>query len=207
MTSIESVGVLGPGLVGSGIAQAAAAAGYRSVVHDTVPDQLVGGRKRIATSLAGPVEKGKLAPDTDRAALDRPTLSVGPAGCDLIIEAATKEVVIVRDQSGFIGSLLLVPYRCDAIRATGRGVATLADLDTAMRLGAGSPMGPPTLTDFVGPDTLSRIGEIMFDEYRETRHAAPPRLKRMATGGRLGHESGRGFHDDSVELPAPGEFR
>ena len=294
MTPLGSVGVLGSGLMGSGIAQAAAAAGYRTVVRDTVPDQLVGGRKRIAESLARLVEKGKLAPDTDRAALDRLTFSVelaDLAGCDLIIEAVTedfalkaglwreldpvagpsaifasntsslsiaaqaavtargdrfvglhffnpvplmplvevvrgvstsdstmdravafvrslgKEAVIARDQSGFIVNLLLVPYLFDAIRALERGVATLADLDTAMRLGAGYPMGPLTLADFVGLDTLARIGEIMFDEYRETRYAAPPLLKRMVTAGWLGRKSGRGFYDYSVEPPVPGEFR
>lgn len=294
MTPLGSVGVLGSGLMGSGIAQAAAAAGYRTVVRDTVPDQLVGGRKRIAASLARLVEKGKLAPDIDRAALDRLTFSVelaDLAGCDLIIEAVTedfalkaglwreldpvagpsaifasntsslsiaaqaavtargdrfvglhffnpvplmplvevvrgvstsdstmdravafvrslgKEAVIARDQSGFIVNLLLVPYLFDAIRALERGVATLADLDTAMRLGAGYPMGPLTLADFVGLDTLARIGEIMFDEYRETRYAAPPLLKRMVTAGWLGRKSGRGFYDYSVEPPVPGEFR
>jgi 3-hydroxybutyryl-CoA dehydrogenase len=294
MTPLGSVGVLGSGLMGSGIAQAAAAAGYRTVLRDTVPDQLVGGRKRIAASLARLVEKGKLAPDTGRAALDRLTFSVELAdltGCDLIIEAVPedfalkaglwreldsvagpsaifasntsslsiaaqaavtargdrfvglhffnpvplmplvevvrgvstsestmdravefvrslgKEAVIARDQSGFIVNLLLVPYLFDAIRALERGVATLADLDTAMRLGAGYPMGPLTLADFVGLDTLARIGEIMFDEYRETRYAAPPLLKRMVTAGWLGRKSGRGFYDYSVEPPVPGEFR
>jgi 3-hydroxybutyryl-CoA dehydrogenase len=90
---------------------------------------------------------------------------------------------------------------------TGSGVAALADLDTAMRLGAGYPMGPLTLTDFVGRDTLARIGEIMFEEYREARNAAPPLLKRMVTAGRLGRKSGRGFYDSSVEPPVPGDFR
>ena len=294
MTSIGSVGVLGAGLMGSGIAQAAAAAGYRTVVRDTVPDQLVGGRARIAASLARLVEKGKLAPGSDRAALDRLYFTgelADLAGCDLIIEAVTedfalkaglwreldpiagspaifasntsslsiaaqaavtargdrfvglhffnpvplmplvevvrgvstsqttmdravefvrtleKEPVIARDQSGFIVNRLLVPYLFDAIRALERGVATVADLDTAMRLGAGYPMGPLALADFVGLDTLARIGDIMFDEYRETRHAAPPLLKRMVTAGWLGRKSGRGFYDYSAEPPAPGEFR
>lgn len=294
MTSIGSVGVLGAGLMGSGIAQAAATAGCRTVVRDTVPDQLVGGRARIAASLARLVEKGKLAPGSDRAALDRLYFTgelADLAGCDLIIEAVTedfalkaglwreldpiagppaifasntsslsiaaqaavtargdrfvglhffnpvplmplvevvrgvstsqttmdravefvrqleKEPVVARDQSGFIVNRLLVPYLFDAIRALERGVATVADLDTAMRLGAGYPMGPLALADFVGLDTLARIGDIMFDEYRETRHAAPPLLKRMVTAGWLGRKSGRGFYDYSAEPPAPGEFR
>jgi 3-hydroxybutyryl-CoA dehydrogenase len=120
------------------------------------------------------------------------------------VRSLGKEPVTARDQSGFIVNLLLVPYIFDAIRALEHGVATLVDLDTAMRLGAGHPMGPLTLADFVGLDTLARIGEIMFDEYREARYAAPPLLRRMVTAGLLGRKSGRGFYDYSVEPPAPG---
>jgi 3-hydroxybutyryl-CoA dehydrogenase len=117
-----------------------------------------------------------------------------------------KEPVAARDSSGFIVNLLLVPYILDAIRALERGVASIPDLDTAMRLGAGHPMGPLTLADFVGLDTLARIGDIMFEEYRETRFAAPPLLRRMVTAGRFGRKSGRGFYDYAQDPPVPAEL-
>src|SRR5260221_7450288 len=88
-----------------------------------------------------------------------------------------KNPILAKDSSGFIVNLLLVPYLLDAARAVERGVASVADIDTAMRLGCGHPMGPLTLLDFVGLDTTVRIAEIMFDEYRETRYAAPPLLR------------------------------
>jgi len=117
-----------------------------------------------------------------------------------------KEPVAARDASGFIVNLLLVPYILDAIRALERGVASIADLDTAMRLGAGHPMGPLTLADFVGLDTLARIGDIMFEEYRETRYAAPPLLRRMVTAGRFGRKSGRGFYEYAQDPPVPADL-
>jgi 3-hydroxybutyryl-CoA dehydrogenase len=122
------------------------------------------------------------------------------------VRSLGKQPVAARDASGFIVNLLLVPYILDAIRALERGVASIPDLDTAMRLGAGHPMGPLTLADFVGLDTLSRIGDIMFDEYRETRYAAPPLLKRMVVAGRLGRKSGHGFYDYDRDPPAPAEL-
>ena len=117
-----------------------------------------------------------------------------------------KEPVAARDSSGFIVNLLLVPYIFDAIRAVERGVASIPDLDTAMRLGASHPMGPLTLADFVGLDTLARIGDIMFDEYRETRYAPPPLLTRMVIAGFQGRKNGRGFYDYSKEPPRPSEL-
>jgi 3-hydroxybutyryl-CoA dehydrogenase len=114
-----------------------------------------------------------------------------------------KEPVAARDSSGFIVNLLLVPYILDGIRALERGVATARDLDTAMKLGASHPMGPLELADFVGLDTLARIGDIMFDEYRETRYAAPPLLRRMVLAGLHGRKSGRGFYDYGVNPPVP----
>jgi 3-hydroxybutyryl-CoA dehydrogenase len=117
-----------------------------------------------------------------------------------------KEPVSARDSSGFIVNLLLVPYMLDAIRALERGVASVTDLDTAMRLGAGHPMGPLTLADFVGLDTLARIGDIMFEEYRETRYAPPPLLRRMVIAGLHGRKNGRGFYDYSKDPPMPSEL-
>jgi 3-hydroxybutyryl-CoA dehydrogenase len=117
-----------------------------------------------------------------------------------------KEAVAARDASGFIVNLLLVPYMLDAVRALERGVAGTADIDTAMRLGCGHPMGPLTLLDFVGNDTACRIAEIMFDEYRESRYAPPPLLRRMVLAGLHGRKSGRGFYDYSVTPATPVEL-
>src|SRR5512134_2417913 len=109
-----------------------------------------------------------------------------------------KEPVAARDTSGFLVNRLLVPYLLDAVRALENGTGSVADLDTAMRLGCGHPMGPFALLDFVGLDTAVRIAEIMFDEYREARFAPPPLLRRMVTAGLYGRKSGKGFYDYSV---------
>ena len=293
MSGISSVGVLGCGLMGSGIAQACATAGYQTIVRDTAEAQLGKGKAGIEKSLAKFVEKGKLpAADRDGALgrLHYTTALADLAGCGLIIEAVTedlalknelfhdldarcgaetmfasntsslsiismaattgradrfvglhffnpvplmplvevvrsvrtsdatfdhavafvrslgKESVAAKDISGFIVNLLLVPYLLDAIRAREHGVASTADLDTAMRLGAGHPMGPLTLADFVGLDTLARIADIMFEEYHESRYAAPPLLRRMVTAGLFGRKSGRGFYDYSHDPALPVEL-
>jgi 3-hydroxybutyryl-CoA dehydrogenase len=112
-----------------------------------------------------------------------------------------KEPVAAKDSSGFIVNLLLVPYILDGIRALERGVASTGDIDTAMKLGASHPMGPLTLADLVGLDTLAKIGDIMFEEYRETRYAPPPLLRRMVIAGLFGRKSGKGFYDYSKEPP------
>ena len=284
------IGVLGAGLMGSGIAQAAAVGGYQTVVRDTDAAALGRGKTTITRSLAKLVEKGKVTADDQTAALSRLQFTIdlaalAPAG--LIIEAITedlalkaglfrelepmvgpatifasntssltiaalaaatkrpdrviglhffnpvplmplvevvrsvqtsaetvtratdfvrrlgKEPVAARDSSGFIVNRLLVPFIFDAIRALEDGVATTTDLDLAMRLGAGHPMGPLTLADFVGLDTLAKIGDIMFDEYRESRYAAPPLLRRMVLAGFSGRKSGHGFYDYSAEPPVP----
>jgi 3-hydroxybutyryl-CoA dehydrogenase len=293
MSTNTSVGVLGCGLMGSGIAQACATAGYQTIVRDTSEAQLGKGKATIEKSLAKFVEKGKLpAPDRD-GALGRLRFTTAVAdlsSCGLIIEAVTedlglknelfrdldgrcpaetifasntsslsiismaavtgradrfvglhffnpvpmmplvevvrsvrtsestvarafafvrslgKEAVTAKDASGFVVNLLLVPYILDAIRARESEVASTTDLDTAMRLGAGHPMGPLTLADFVGLDTLARIADIMFDEYHETRYAAPPLLRRMVTAGMFGRKSGHGFYDYSQDPPVAVSF-
>ena len=293
MPPIETVGVLGCGLMGSGIAQVAAVAGCRVRVRDTAASQLEKGRASIEKSTAKLVEKGKLsAPERD-AALARLSFVIDLvelAGSDLIVEAVTEDLVLknelwseldglcsprtifasntssltiaamaaptsrpdrfaglhffnpvplmplvevvrsvgtsqdtidqlfdfarrigkepvpARDSSGFIVNLLLVPYILDAIRAVERGVASVRDMDTAMRLGASHPMGPLALADFVGLDTLVRIGDIMFDEYRETRYAPPPLLRRMVIAGLQGRKNGRGFYDYSKDPAVPVEL-
>ncbi len=288
MTDIKLVGVLGCGLMGSGIAQAAAMAGYHTTVRDV--SQAIWDRARggIEKSLAKFVEKGKLtAPDRD-ATLNRLHFTTNTADlkpCDIVIEAVTedldlknglwkeldalcgpatifasntssltiaamaaatkradrfvglhffnpvplmplvevvrtvttseetfrrafgfatslrKEAVAAKDNSGFIVNLLLVPYLLDAIRAVERGVGSVPDIDKAMQLGCGYPMGPLTLLDFVGLDTTYKIAEIMFAEYREQRYAPPPLLKRMVLVGMNGRKSGKGFYDYSVDPP------
>ncbi len=118
-------------------------------------------------------------------------------------EALGKVPIAAKDNSGFVVNLLLVPYMLDAIRQLERGVASIADIDTGMMLGCGYPMGPFTLCDFVGIDTLYKISEIMYDEYREERYAPPPLLKRIVSLGRYGRKTGKGFYDWSGDEPVP----
>ncbi|MCH7531354.1 MAG: 3-hydroxybutyryl-CoA dehydrogenase [Gemmatimonadetes bacterium] len=118
-------------------------------------------------------------------------------------KALGKTPVAAKDNSGFIVNLLLVPYMLDAIRQLERGVAGVEDIDTAMALGCGYPMGPFVLCDFVGLDTLNMIGEIMYEEYREARYAPPPLLKRIVAMGRFGRKTGMGFYDWSGDKPVP----
>ena len=118
-------------------------------------------------------------------------------------EALGKKPIIAKDNSGFVVNLLLVPYMLDAIRQLERGVASMEDIDRAMTLGLGHPMGPFTLCDFVGVDTVYRISQIMFEEYREGRYASPPLLKRIVSMGRFGRKTGKGFYDWSGDQPVP----
>jgi 3-hydroxybutyryl-CoA dehydrogenase len=108
-----------------------------------------------------------------------------------------KVPVQTSDRTGFIVNRLLVPYMLDSIRALEEGVASIVDIDNAMKLGCGYPMGPLTLGDFVGLDTTFYIANIMFDEFKEKRFAPPPLLKRMVMAGLYGRKSGRGFYDYS----------
>lgn len=111
------------------------------------------------------------------------------------VQAIGKVPVKTRDATAFIVNRLLVPYLLDAIRVYEGGLASLEDIDQAMKLGCGYPMGPFTLLDLVGLDTTMYVAEVMFDEFREPRYAPPPLLKRMVMAGRLGRKSGRGFYD------------
>jgi len=108
-----------------------------------------------------------------------------------------KTPVRAQDSGGFIVNRLLVPYLLDAIRALEERVGSVVDIDNSMKLGCGYPMGPFTLLDFVGLDTTYYISQIMFEEYKEKRFAAPPLLKRMVLAGWYGKKSGRGFYDYS----------
>ncbi len=114
-----------------------------------------------------------------------------------------KLTVGTRDTAGFIVNRLLVPYMLDAIRAYEEGVGSIAEIDAAMKAGAGHPMGPLTLADFVGLDTLGSICDVMYDEFRERRFARPPTLRKMLSAGWYGNKSGMGFYDHAGDGPTP----
>ncbi len=116
--------------------------------------------------------------------------------------AVGKTVVTVGDSTGFVVNRLLVPYMLDAVRVFEQGLASRDDIDNAMKLGCGYPMGPLLLGDYVGLDTTYSIAGIMFEEFKEPRFAAPPLLKRMVLAGRHGRKTGRGFYDWSTNPPS-----
>jgi 3-hydroxybutyryl-CoA dehydrogenase len=285
---IKKVGVLGCGLMGSGIAQVSAMAGFETTVLEVDQKFLDKGFAGIEKSLAKfaerPPEKDGITSqqkDAIRARLKGTTRKEDLADCDIIIEAiiesvptkketyagldgivkkdaiiasntssisitelmtATKRperfiglhffnpvplmklVEVVRtiatapdvyetayvfakklgkvpvrasDKTGFIVNRLLVPYLLDAIRAYEEGVGSIEDIDQAMKLGCGYPMGPFTLLDFVGLDTTYYITHVMYDEFKEHRFASPPLLKRLVMAGWYGRKSGKGFYDYS----------
>ncbi len=289
---IRKVGVLGCGLMGSGIAQVSASAGFETVVKEVSEDLIAKGFGGIEKSLAKFAEKGTITADQQkeiRGRLSGTTSFADLADCDIIIEAiienldekrstykqldelckpetifasntsslsitemmtATsaerqqrfigmhffnpvplmKLVEVVKtiltdddvyeqavefgkklgkvpvragDKTGFIVNRLLVPYMLDSIRALEEGVGSIVDIDNAMKLGCGYPMGPFTLGDFVGLDTTYYIAEIMFNEFREKRFAPPPLLKRMVLAGLYGRKSGRGFYDYTKDPKNP----
>jgi 3-hydroxybutyryl-CoA dehydrogenase len=287
---IKRVGVLGCGLMGSGIAQVSAQAGYDTIVREVSDELCERGIGGIGKQLGKAVEKGKLSAEDRDATLGRlrgTTRLEELAECDIVIEAVVenldvknemwrtldgvcgpetifasntssltiadmaaatkrpermvglhffnpvpvmklvevvktiatdprvfdtafrfakslgKEPIVCKDNSGFVVNLLLVPYMMDAIRALEQGVASIEDIDKGMRLGTGYPMGPFTLCDFVGNDTLDKIGDIMYAEYREKRYASPPLLKRMISLGYYGRKTGKGFYDYSQDPPRP----
>jgi 3-hydroxybutyryl-CoA dehydrogenase len=117
--------------------------------------------------------------------------------------ALGKEPVATTDSPGFIVNLLLVPFLLDAVRARARGTASTADIDRAMQLGCGHPMGPLSLLDFIGLDTVVRIADIMLDAYQDQRYETPPLLRGMVAQGNHGKKSGRGFYDYSTDPPVP----
>jgi 3-hydroxybutyryl-CoA dehydrogenase len=288
MTKIQKVGVLGGGLMGSGIAQVSAAAGFPTTVREVSTALCEKSRQSIEKTLAKGIERGKVTEaerDKTLANLRFTTELADLADSDLFIEAVVedldvkntlwsqlnriarpdaifasntssltivamaaesgrpdrmlglhffnpvplmklvevvrtittsdeterlamdfvkalgKEPIRAKDSSGFVVNLLLIPYMIDAIKALESNVGSVEDIDKGMQLGAGHPMGPFTLLDFVGLDTVYKISEIMFTEYRESRYAPPPLLKRMVLAGMLGRKSGKGFYDYSSNPP------
>jgi 3-hydroxybutyryl-CoA dehydrogenase len=128
----------------------------------------------------------------------------GDEAFDAALEFARSEgklAIPTKDKAGFIVNRLLVPYMLDAIRAFEEGVGSASEIDEAMKAGAGHPMGPLTLADFVGLDTLGSICDVLFDEFRERRFARPPTLRKMLSAGWFGRKTGKGFYDYSGESP------
>jgi 3-hydroxybutyryl-CoA dehydrogenase len=287
---ISKVGVVGCGLMGHGIAQICAQAGWDVVVREVSQEKLDGGIGKIEKQLVRAVEKGRAEQSDADAVLGRiqPTLDYSDlADCDLVIEAITEDLglklemwkqvdgvakdgatfatntsslpvaeqaaatsrperflglhffnpaqvmpllevvradgtgddavqlgfelgeklgkttVAAQDNRGFIVNRLLVPYMLDSIRACEQGVGSIEDIDTGMKAGASHPMGPLTLADFVGLDTLASIADVMHEAYGEERFAPPPTLSKLVDAGHYGRKSGRGFYDYSGERPTP----
>ena len=138
------------------------------------------------------------------------TIATAPEVFDAAVEFGKKlgkVPVRTSDKTGFIVNRLLVPYLLDAIRAYEEGVGSITDIDEAMKLGCGYPMGPFTLLDFVGLDTTYYITEVMYDEFKERRFASPALLRRLVLAGWYGRKSGKGFYDYSdPNNPVPGKF-
>ncbi|HEY7400862.1 MAG TPA: 3-hydroxybutyryl-CoA dehydrogenase [Actinomycetota bacterium] len=279
---VKRVGVVGCGLMGSGIVEVAARAGCDVTVVEPTEDLLKSGRSRIERSVAKGVEKGKVSAADAEALLGRIIGATDLASfvdADVVIEAATenldakldvfrrlgeatrdevvlasntssipivelavasgrpdrvvgmhffnpppvmqlleltpalttsdetiefarafaerlgKVVVRSKDHAGFIVNRVLIPYLNDAAQLFDGGFATRDDIDTAIHLGLGHPMGPLTLMDLIGIDTCVAVGEVLFAEFGEPRYAPPPVLRRMVAAGHLGRKSGRGFYD------------
>jgi 3-hydroxybutyryl-CoA dehydrogenase len=279
--NIRKVGIVGCGLMGSGIAEVAARCGYQVIVSEAKDELLSKGLDRVHASLTKAVSRGKATQEEMDEALARiqgTTRLEDFAPCDLVVEAVTedmalkkqifaaldgicsphtiigsntsclcvtemasvtrradkvlglhffnpvpvmklleivrtiltsdetvatcrafgeslgKTVVVAPDTPGFIVSRLLVPYLLNAIRLVENKVATVGDIDQAMKLGTNSPMGPLELSDLIGLDTMLNIANQMFDEFKDPLYAAPPLLKRMVLAGRLGRKTGKGFY-------------
>jgi 3-hydroxybutyryl-CoA dehydrogenase len=115
-----------------------------------------------------------------------------------------KVPVLAKDQAGFIVNRLLTPFMLDAMRAAANGIASVNDIDNAMKLGCNHPMGPLMLADFIGLDVIYKACNVMFEEYRDSRYAPPPILKKMVLAGNRGLKCGRGFYDWSdPKKPVP----
>ena len=281
--NIQRIGIVGCGLMGAGIAQSAAEAGFDVRVKEVDEALLAKGLGRIQSAWERAVAKGKLT-ETQRtgfaAHLDGTLSFATLADCDLVIEAVPerlelklqtlaeldrtlaptallcsntsslsiaqlgaaldpartarlaglhffnpvpmmplveivrtlatgeetvaalkafvaklgKTAVLAPDAPGFVVNRLLVPYLLDAIRCAEQGLASVDDLDAAMKLGAGHPMGPLHLSDFIGLDTMVSVADIFFDAFGEPRFKAPSLLRQMVASGRLGRKSGSGFY-------------
>jgi 3-hydroxybutyryl-CoA dehydrogenase len=133
-----------------------------------------------------------VALDTDPAAVDR---------AEAFARALGKHPIRTKDRSGFVVNMLLVPYLMAAVRMLEEGFASREDIDEGMRLGAGHPMGPLALCDFIGLDVLCAIGDSLFDEFKRPEYAPAPLLRRMLAAGHLGRKTGRGFYPYAPASP------
>jgi 3-hydroxybutyryl-CoA dehydrogenase len=277
-----TVGIIGAGFMGSGIAESAARGGYDVVQYEPDAAVLERSRERIAQSLERAAEAGKLEGATPASVLARIASATeldAVSGAQLVVEAVyedarvkadvfreldvllppdvplasntssipiarlaaatghpervlglhffspvpvmrlvevvvsldTSDEVVARaehfvqaigkqsirtkDRSGFVVNLLLVPYLMAAVRMLEEGFASAEDIDLGMKLGAGHPMGPLTLCDFIGLDVLQAVCDSLYDEFKRPDFAAPPLLKRLVEAGHQGRKSGRGFYD------------
>jgi len=111
------------------------------------------------------------------------------------VERLGKTPILAKDRAGFIVNYLLVPYIVDAIRAYENGLASKEDIDAGMVHGCNHPMGPLTLADFIGLDTCCYVALVLYEEFKESRYAPPPLLKRMVLAGQLGRKTGKGFYE------------
>src|SRR6266446_6377591 len=185
---IRSDGVLGAGQMGLGIAQAAARAGFDTIMAKATPGALDPQRTKVEKQLQKDVERGKLTAADHGALLERlrwTTHLHDLARVDLVIESIVEELPVKRD---FFG-------RLDAIACLERGLGSIADIDAAMQNGANHPMGPLALADFIGLDIVFHMSSLLLEEYPEPRFAPPPLLRRMVLAGWLGRKSGLGFYD------------
>jgi 3-hydroxybutyryl-CoA dehydrogenase len=279
---VRRVGIVGCGLMGSGIAEVVARAGADVTFVEASEDLVTRGRERIEASLERAVERGKITPQERAEALGRirGALDLAALGdVDLVIEATTEDVeakfdvfrrlgehtrpetvlasntssipivdlgaasgrpdrvigmhffnpppvmrlleiipaittsdetselargfgerlgktcVRSADRAGFIVNRLLIPYLNSAARLVDEGTASREDIDAAITLGLGHPMGPLALMDLIGIDTTVFIAEVLHREFAEPQYAPAPLLRRMAAAGRLGRKAGRGFYD------------
>jgi 3-hydroxybutyryl-CoA dehydrogenase len=126
---------------------------------------------------------------------------------EAFVEAIGKRAIRTKDRSGFVVNMLLVPYLMAAVRMYEEGFASAEDIDEGMKLGAGHPMGPLTLCDFIGLDVLYAVCDSLYDEFKRDEYAPPPLLKRMVAAGRNGRKSGRGFYDYADKPVAAGARR
>lgn len=284
--TIDIVGVVGAGFMGSGIAESAARAGVEVLVHEPDAAVLAASRGRIEASVGRAVSGGKLSDTEASGLLERVRFSTdleALADADLVIEAIVEdpdvkcgvfarldrvvgerallasntssipiaqlasatgrpdrvvglhffspvpvmrlvEIVVgidtgapavdaaegfvrrvgkqpirTKDRSGFIVNMLLVPYLMAAVRMVEEGFASREDIDQGMKLGAGHPMGPLTLCDFIGLDVLYAVCDSLYEEFKRPEYAPPPLMKRMVVSGHLGRKSGRGFYEYEPE--------
>jgi 3-hydroxybutyryl-CoA dehydrogenase len=281
---VKTVGVLGCGIMGSGIVEVVAKTGADVIFVERTDDRLERGQKSIEKSLGKAVDKGKLEEGERDAVLGRikGTLTADDlAGVDLVIEAVTEDLdtkvelfrrldeitnpevilasntsslplvqmatatkrpdkvlgmhffnpppvmkllelvksittsdetvefakaygeslgkttVLAKDRAGFIVNLLLTSYLNAAVKMYEEGFATKEDIDTAIKLGLGHPMGPLELLDLIGIDTMLSVGEVLYDEFKSPEFAPPPLARRMVQAGFLGRKTGKGFYDYS----------